>query len=60
MKVLLFMQEINLYFWKLAVIRYPEEFKSNFCYYKDGQDTVVHLGRYEFYIIPRTSVSYHL
>ncbi len=54
------MVELNLYFWKVAAITYPEELKSNFCCYKDGQDTVVLLGRYEFYIIPRTSVSYHL
>ena len=54
------MVEINLFFWKVAIIRYSKEFNNNFSCYRDGRDTVLHLGRFEFYIIPRKSVSFFL
>ena len=50
--------EINLYFWKLALLSHDGEFKNNFRCYRDEQDTVIELGRFEFYIIPRNSISF--
>ncbi len=50
--------ELNLYFWKLALIRHEGKFENNFRCYRDEQDTVIELGSLEFYIIPRNSISF--
>lgn len=54
------MVEINLFFWKIAFAKFPRECKTNFSCYRDGNDIVIHLGRYEIFIIPRKSVSFFL
>lgn len=53
------MAEINLYFWKLAFIKFDCNMKFVFDYYKNEKDIIINLGRYEFYIIPRNSKTFN-
>lgn len=46
---------VNLYLWKVAILRYPCSFGDNLNIVLERDYTVLEIGRYEVYIIPRNS-----
>lgn len=46
---------VNLYFWKVDILRYPYSAGNELNVVIERDYTVLELGRYEMYIIPRNS-----